>query len=123
MDAAIPGLHARHAHEELQDTPILDKGFYLLFGNNHFVMKHLRNQDQNSLDAYCAWLLESAKGYTIKIVNPGGVEDWKQISRKSIKELDSPRTKLRSHSTRDCTRPGWCSRSTKATSFSAYPLQ
>lgn len=90
MDAAIPGLHARHAHEELQDTPILDKGFYLLFGNNHFVMKHLRNQDQNALDAYCAWLLESAKGYTIKIVNPGGVEDWKQISRKTIKELDSP---------------------------------
>ena len=90
FDAAIPGLLARHAHEELQDTPILDKGFYMLFGNNHYVMDCIRENDEEKLDAYCAWGLNSAKGYTTKIVNPGGVENWKQISRKTLRELDEP---------------------------------
>ncbi len=90
FDAAIPGLLARHAHEEFQDTPMLDKGFYLLFGNNHFVMDQIRRGDTEALDAYCAWGLNAVKGYTIKLVNPGGVENWKQISRKTTQELDAP---------------------------------
>src|SRR5436190_3988264 len=32
VDAAIPPLGARHAHEELHDTPLIDKGFLVLFG-------------------------------------------------------------------------------------------
>ena len=39
FDAAIPPLAARHVHEELHDTPIIDKGFYVLMGNNHYVMQ------------------------------------------------------------------------------------
>ena len=74
FDAAIPGLLARHAHEEFADTPQLDKGFYVLFGNNHYVMDRIREAEHEQLDAYCSWMLEAAKGYTIKIVNPGGVE-------------------------------------------------
>jgi formylmethanofuran dehydrogenase subunit A len=35
FDAAIPPLGARHAHEEFHDTPTIDKGFFVLFGNNH----------------------------------------------------------------------------------------
>src|SRR6478672_10033408 len=38
FDAAIPPLSARHSHEEFHDTPIIDKGFFLLFGNNHYVL-------------------------------------------------------------------------------------
>ncbi|MFI4873874.1 MAG: formylmethanofuran dehydrogenase subunit A, partial [Blastopirellula sp. JB062] len=90
MDAAIPGLHARHAHEELADTPLIDKGFYLLFGNNHFVLDHLRNGRRRELDAYLGWALHAAKAYAMKIVNPGGVENWKQISRKTLQQLDEP---------------------------------
>ena len=30
FDAAIPPLMARHTHEEFDDTPIIDKGFYVL---------------------------------------------------------------------------------------------
>ncbi|MGY8768791.1 MAG: formylmethanofuran dehydrogenase subunit A [Pirellulales bacterium] len=90
MDAAIPGLHARHAHDELADTPLIDKGFYLLFGNNHFVLDHVREGRHAELDAYLAWSLNAAKAYAIKIVNPGGVENWKQISRKTLQELDEP---------------------------------
>ena len=90
FDAAIPGLLARHAHEEFADTPQLDKGFYVLFGNNHYVMDRIRDQEREQLDAYCSWMLQSTKGYTIKIVNPGGVESWKQISRMSMQQLDEP---------------------------------
>ncbi len=39
FDAAIPPLAARHAHEEFADTPCIDKGFFVLMGNNHYVMQ------------------------------------------------------------------------------------
>lgn len=90
FDAAIPGLLARHAHEEFADTPQLDKGFYVLFGNNHYVLDRIRDGHTEQLDHYCAWLLNAAKGYTIKLVNPGGVESWKQISRMTMHQLDEP---------------------------------
>lgn len=77
FDAAIPPLAARHAHEEFQDTPIIDKGFYVLMGNNHYVMKQLQENEPERLKAYIAWLLNSSKGYACKLVNPGGVEIWK----------------------------------------------
>ena len=41
FDAAIPPLAARHAHEEMADTPCLDKGCFLLMGNNHLLMQTL----------------------------------------------------------------------------------
>ncbi|MEX1039684.1 MAG: formylmethanofuran dehydrogenase subunit A [Pirellulaceae bacterium] len=90
MDAAIPGLLARHAHEELQDTPLIDKGFYLLFGNNHFVMDRIREGRTEELDTYLGWSLEATKAFAVKIVNPGGVENWKQVCRKTIQQLEQP---------------------------------
>ena len=77
FDAAVPPLGARHAHEELADTPVIDKGFYVLMGNNHYVMKQLAAGEPGRLKAYIAWLLQSTKGYAAKLVNPGGVEVWK----------------------------------------------
>lgn len=76
MEAAMPPLLARHTHEEFHDTPILDHGAYPLFGNNWFVMDYLKNQDVDKCAAYVSWLLKATKGYTIKIVNPGGTEAW-----------------------------------------------
>ena len=38
FDAAITPLAARHAHAELADTPCIDKGFYVLVGNNHYLL-------------------------------------------------------------------------------------
>jgi formylmethanofuran dehydrogenase subunit A len=81
FDAAIPPLSARHAHEELQDTPLIDKGFYVLMGNNHYVMDSIQSGEPARLEAYIAWLLGAAKGYAAKLVNPGGVEIWKQTGR------------------------------------------
>ena len=47
FDAAVPPLGARHAHEEFEDTPCIDKGFYVLMGNNHFVMQSLQQKRSN----------------------------------------------------------------------------
>ena len=77
FDAAVPPLSARHVHEELNDTPIIDKGFYVLMGNNHYVMKQIQASEPDRLKAYVAWLLNAAGGYAAKLVNPGGVEMWK----------------------------------------------
>jgi len=77
FDAAIPPLMARHAHEELEDTPIIDKGFYVLMGNNHYIMKQLQEEEPERLKSYIGWLLNSTKGFAAKLVNTGGVENWK----------------------------------------------
>jgi formylmethanofuran dehydrogenase subunit A len=77
FDAAIPPLGARHAHEEFHDTPIIDKGFFVLMGNNHYALMQIAKKQPDKLKAFAAWLLAAAKAYAIKLVNPGGVEVWK----------------------------------------------
>jgi len=76
MEAAMPPLFARHVHEEIRDTPIIDEGAFPVFGNNWFVMEYLKNKELENTAAYCAWLLRATKGYAIKLVNPGGTEAW-----------------------------------------------
>jgi formylmethanofuran dehydrogenase subunit A len=77
IDAAVPPLGARHAHEELEDTPILDKGFLMLVGNNEFALDCIKAGEMEKLRHFIAWLLGAAKGFGLKAVNPGGVEAWK----------------------------------------------
>ncbi|MFH1821323.1 MAG: formylmethanofuran dehydrogenase subunit A [Methanobacteriota archaeon] len=86
MEAAIPPLGARHAHEELNDTPIIDKGAFVLMDNNYFVLKYVEQKEFDKLKNFVAWLLEATRGYAIKIVNPGGVENWKW--GKNVEGLD-----------------------------------
>jgi formylmethanofuran dehydrogenase subunit A len=90
FDAAIPPLFARHAHQELEDTPCIDKGFFALMGNNHYVMRSIQRGEYETLRAFVGWLLGSAKGYAAKLVNPGGVEVWKQRQAGNVKDLDTP---------------------------------
>lgn len=76
MEAAMPPLYARHVHEEIRDTPIIDEGAFPVFGNNWFVMEYLKNKEVENTSAYISWLLKVTKGYAVKIVNPGGTEAW-----------------------------------------------
>ncbi len=89
FDAAIPPLAARHAHEEFADTPCIDKGFYILVGNNQYIMQAIQQREPQRLKAFLGWLLASAKAYAPKIVNPGGVEVWKQKPSGNVKDLDT----------------------------------
>ncbi len=87
FDAAIPPLGARHAHEEFEDTPCIDKGFYVLMGNNHYVMQSLQRNEPARLKAFIGWLLASTKGFGAKLVNPGGVEVWKSHQAGNVDDL------------------------------------
>jgi formylmethanofuran dehydrogenase subunit A len=78
VDAAIPPLMSRHAHHELDDTPLIDKAFLVLMGNNHLVLDKVRAGDAVGLRDVVAWLLGASRAFGVKVVNPGGVERWKQ---------------------------------------------
>jgi len=89
IDAAIPPLGARQAHHEFRDTPVLDKAFLVLMGNNHAVMDRIHEGERGRLKEFVAWLLNATKGYGVKVVDPGGIETWKQ-ARGLISALDDP---------------------------------
>lgn len=76
MEAAMPPLFARHVHEEIRDTPIIDEGALPVFGNNWFVLEYLKNREIENTAAYIAWLLRMTRGFGVKNVNPGGTEAW-----------------------------------------------
>jgi formylmethanofuran dehydrogenase subunit A len=86
MEAAAAPLVARHTHEELEDIPNLDKGIFITMGNNHFIMKCIRDGEYNKARDYVGWLIKATKGFAIKIVNPGGLENWKY--GKNVHSLD-----------------------------------
>ncbi|MEJ2276556.1 MAG: formylmethanofuran dehydrogenase subunit A [Candidatus Lokiarchaeota archaeon] len=76
VEPAMPLLEARHTHEEFLNIPIVDKAAFPLLGNNWFVMEFIKNKEWDKLAGYVSWILKATKGYAIKIVNPGGVENW-----------------------------------------------
>ncbi|TGC08336.1 formylmethanofuran dehydrogenase subunit A [Methanolobus halotolerans] len=76
FEAAVPPMEARHTHEEMRSTPMLDMGGYLVLGNNWFLMRYLKEGDMEKAAAYVAWMMKTHKTYGIKCVNPAGVENW-----------------------------------------------
>jgi formylmethanofuran dehydrogenase subunit A len=88
FDAAIPPLGARHAHEEFADTPCIDKGCYILMGNNHYLMRSIQQKEPQKVRAFIAWLLGATNGFAPKLVNPGGVEVWKCHQGGNVHGLD-----------------------------------
>ncbi len=77
VEAAVPVLSAKHTHEELRDTPIVDKAALLLMANNEIVMDLLESGDPSRAKEVVAWMIWAAKVYGVKAVNPGGVTAWK----------------------------------------------
>jgi len=81
FDAAVAPLTARHSHSELDDTPCLDGGIFVLMGNDEYLLRQIESGERDRVRDYAAWLLGAAGGYAVKIVNPGGVEAWKTGQR------------------------------------------
>ncbi len=81
VEAAAPPLAARHVLSELRDTPMIDKAFLILMGNNQVLFELIREAgggaSQQLRDAV-AWWLDATGGYGVKLVNPGGVELYRQ---------------------------------------------
>jgi formylmethanofuran dehydrogenase subunit A len=76
-EAAVPVLSAKHTHEELHDTPIIDRTCCVLMANNEIVLDLLENDEYDRAKQVVAWYIWAAKAYGIKAVNPGGVAGWK----------------------------------------------
>ena len=85
LEAAVPPLGARHTIEELQDTPIIDKAFLTLFGNNIMLFDLLEKGDMESFFQAVGWWLHATKTFGIKVVNPGADEIWKSRNENLVK--------------------------------------
>ncbi|MBI4168537.1 MAG: formylmethanofuran dehydrogenase subunit A [Acidobacteria bacterium] len=77
MEAAVAPVAARSAHADLDAIPIVDKGLYILMGNNAIALGFIRDARLDGLREYVAWLLDATRGFAVKAANPGGVEGWK----------------------------------------------
>jgi len=88
MNPSMPPLEARHTHEELDDTPMVDKASYPLLGDWWFVLEYLRDGMIKECAAHVAWIMVATKGYAIKIVNPGGLEAWG--FGQNVRNIDDP---------------------------------
>ena len=88
MNPSMPPLEARHTHEELDDTPMVDKASYPLLGDWWFVLEYLRDGMIKECAAHVAWIMVATKGYAIKIVNPGGLEAWG--FGQNVRNVDDP---------------------------------
>jgi formylmethanofuran dehydrogenase subunit A len=92
VEAAVPPLAARHVLSELRDTPMIDKAFLILMGNNQVLFELIRESRGSAgagdrIKDAIAWWLDATGGYGVKLVNPGGVELWKQ-NNGQIESLD-----------------------------------
>ena len=81
FDAAVAPLTARHSHSELDDTPCVDGGIFVLMGNDEYLLRQIASGERDRARDYAGWLLGATGGYAIKLVNPGGVEAWKTGQR------------------------------------------
>jgi formylmethanofuran dehydrogenase subunit A len=89
FDAAVAPLMARHSHVELDDTPCVDGGIFVLMGNDEYLLRQIDAGERDRARDYAAWLLGATGGYAIKCVNPGGVEAWK-VGERNVAGLDQP---------------------------------
>jgi formylmethanofuran dehydrogenase subunit A len=87
-EAAVPILSARHTHEELRDTPIVDKSCCVLMANNEILLDLIEKGELERARHVAAWNVWAAKAYGVKAVNPGGIAAWKW--GKDAKALHEP---------------------------------
>ncbi|MGC1274727.1 MAG: formylmethanofuran dehydrogenase subunit A [Planctomycetaceae bacterium] len=89
FDAAVAPLTAKVCHASLDDTPIVDAGFFALMGNDEYLLRQVAAGEHDLARDYMAWLLGACGAYAVKIVNPGGIEWWKAGQREAA-ALDDP---------------------------------
>ena len=83
FEPAIMPINARQAHLEMADTPMIDKGGYAMLGNDDYFLRLLTaKKDQKAINDYVAWILHATQAIGIKVVNPGGISDFKFNKRK-----------------------------------------
>ena len=83
FEPAVLPANARQAHMELGDTPMIDKGGFVMLGSDDFMLRLISNKkDFELIKDYIAWTMRAAQAIAVKIVNPGGISAFKFNQRK-----------------------------------------
>ncbi|MBL8884013.1 MAG: formylmethanofuran dehydrogenase subunit A [Hyphomicrobium sp.] len=78
FEPAMLPANARQAHMELADTPLIDKGAFVMLGSDDFFLRQLTGkQDFSAIKDYIAWTMHAAQAIAVKVVNPGGISAFK----------------------------------------------
>lgn len=78
FEPAMVAGNARHAHAELADTPMIDKGCYVMLGNDDLLLRLLAEGAAPAAIAdYVAWMMRASQALAVKVVNPGGISAFK----------------------------------------------
>ena len=91
FEPAMVAANARHTHAELADTPMIDKGCYVMLGNEDALLRMLAaNAEQAAVDDYVGWMLQATQAMAVKAVNPGGINAFKFNTRELGFESPGP---------------------------------
>ncbi len=83
FEPAVLPANARQAHMELGDTPMIDKGGFVMLGSDDFILRLIsQKKDFELIKDYIAWTMHAAQAIAVKIVNPGGISAFKFNQRK-----------------------------------------
>jgi formylmethanofuran dehydrogenase subunit A len=78
FEPAMLPANARQAHMEMADTPIIDKGAYVMLGSDDFFLRMLASgKPQAEINDYVAFTITAAQALAVKVVNPGGISAFK----------------------------------------------
>ncbi|GIK97123.1 MAG: formylmethanofuran dehydrogenase subunit A [Alphaproteobacteria bacterium] len=89
FEPAMLPANARHAHAELADVPMVDKGCYALLGNDDVLLGMVASgASRGAIADYVAWTLRATQSIAVKMVNPGGISAFK-FNERAI-SFDSP---------------------------------
>ena len=78
FEPALLPANARQAHAEMSDIPFIDKGGYVLLGNDDYFLDLVRKKaSQSSINDYIAFVLKATQCIGVKVVNPGGINAFK----------------------------------------------
>ena len=82
FEPAMVASNARAAQIEMTDVPILDKGAYVMLGNDEFLLQRLASgAAQTEINDYVAWMIGATAARAVKVVNAGGISAFKFNAR------------------------------------------
>jgi formylmethanofuran dehydrogenase subunit A len=83
FEPAMLAANARQAHMEMGDTPMVDKGAFVMLGSDDFFLRQLAaKEDFAAIKDYVAWTMHASQAIAVKVVNPGGISAFKFNQRK-----------------------------------------
>ncbi len=83
FEPAMLPANARQAHMEMGDTPMVDKGAFVMLGSDDYFLRQLAGkEDFEAIKDYVAWTMHAAQAIALKVVNPGGISAFKFNQRR-----------------------------------------